>query len=232
MLTENEAVNFYKHHIGDYAKKTGHLSLLEHGAYLVMLHAYYGTEKPLPLGEQLYRITRAQSKAERAAVDSIARQFWEQTDTGLVNGRAFVEMEEATRQADASRQNGNLGGRPKKTHQVSETEPRTQPNNNLLQTPDSTIQNNTAPSAVPDKVKSKPKILIPPDFQLSEAMRDRALRKLPDVDVDEMFVQFRAHHEAHGKAMKSWDAAWTTWLGNAHQFGYPRTKNGGAINWR
>jgi len=131
-------VNYYKHHIGDYAKKTAHLSVLEHGAYLLMLQAYYGSEHPLPIGDALYRIVRAQSKAERAAVDSVTAQFWTKTETGLVNGRAFDEMEIATQQAEASRANGNLGGRPKKTYQVSESKPKP----NLIQTP---ISNNQTP---------------------------------------------------------------------------------------
>jgi uncharacterized protein YdaU (DUF1376 family) len=83
-------MNFYKHHIGDYAKKTAHLTVLEHGAYLLMLHAYYGTEKPLPFGRDLYRICRAFGKKERAAVDKVAAQFWTRTDAGYVNGRAFA----------------------------------------------------------------------------------------------------------------------------------------------
>lgn len=131
------ALNYYKHHLGDYAKKTGHLSLLEHGAYLLMLHAYYGTEKPLPSGEHLYRMARAHTKAERAAVDSIARQFWKKTESGLVNGRAFDELEDATRLAEIAKANGNHGGRPRKTQRVSETEPT----GKAIQTPDSNIQN-------------------------------------------------------------------------------------------
>ena len=30
-------VNYYEHHLGDYAKDTGHLSMLEHGAYRIQL---------------------------------------------------------------------------------------------------------------------------------------------------------------------------------------------------
>lgn len=107
-------MNFYKHHIGDYAKKTGGLTLAEHGAYLLMLHVYYGTEKPLPANENLYRILRAFTKSERAAVDSIAKQFWKKTPEGYVNGRAFAEIESAQEAADHSRKAGRLGGNPKK----------------------------------------------------------------------------------------------------------------------
>jgi uncharacterized protein YdaU (DUF1376 family) len=233
-------VNYYKHHIGDYAKKTVHLSPLEHGVYLLMLHAYYGTEKPLPTGEALYRIARAQSKAERAAVDSIASQFWNATDRGLVNGRAFEELEAANHMAETARRNGTQGGRPKITQSVINQEPSgfaeinpagfiTEPTGKAIQTPDSTIQNKKEPSAVSWKPKSKPKTPFPEDLKLSEAMRQVALARYADADVDEMFSQFRAHHQAHGKAMKSWEAAWRTWVGNSANFGYPKRPE---IVWR
>lgn len=107
-------MNFYKHHIGDYAKKTGALSMTEHGAYLLMLHAYYGTEKPLPFGRDLYRICRAFEKKEQHAIDKIAELFWTKTEDGYINGRAFEEIETATKSAEHSRQAGKLGGNPKK----------------------------------------------------------------------------------------------------------------------
>jgi GST-like protein len=36
-------MNFYKHHLGDYAAATRHLSLLEHGCYRSMIDLYYWT---------------------------------------------------------------------------------------------------------------------------------------------------------------------------------------------
>jgi len=38
---------YYQHHIGDYRRDTGHLTLLEHGIYRQLLDHYYITEKPL-----------------------------------------------------------------------------------------------------------------------------------------------------------------------------------------
>jgi hypothetical protein len=64
--------------------------------------------------------------------------------------------------------------------------------------------------------------LLPEDFALTDTMREQALRRCPDCDVDRWFELFRAHHMAHGKAMKSWCAAWVTWVGNGERYGYPR----------
>ena len=41
-------MNYYQRHIGDYARKTMGLSLLEHGIYTLLLDAYYDHEGVLP----------------------------------------------------------------------------------------------------------------------------------------------------------------------------------------
>jgi hypothetical protein len=70
-------MNFYKHFVGDYARATGHLSVIEHGAYRLMLDHYYGAGRPLPANRKaLYRLIRAETEVERRAVDSICVQFW------------------------------------------------------------------------------------------------------------------------------------------------------------
>lgn len=117
-------MNFYKHHIGDYQKKTAHLTLAEHGAYLLMLHHYYATETPLPLpGRDLYRMLRAHSKVDHEAIKSVAKQFWQSTDGGLINGRANEELQKADGQRRHNQIVGKLGGRPKITQVVSKNNP-------------------------------------------------------------------------------------------------------------
>src|SRR5690606_789545 len=95
-------VNFFKLYIGDYQRDTAHLSMAEHGAYVLMLQIYYATEKPLPTGKALHRMLRAQDKAERDAVDTVAKEFWTETDDGLVNERANEEITKANKQAETN----------------------------------------------------------------------------------------------------------------------------------
>lgn len=96
-------MNFFKLYIGDYQRDTAHLSVTEHGAYLLMLQHYYATEKPLPTGKALHRMLRAQDKAEREAIDAVAAQFWRETEQGLVNDRADAEITKAGAQAETNR---------------------------------------------------------------------------------------------------------------------------------
>ena len=96
-------MNWFKFFIGDYQRDTAHLSITEHGAYMLMLQHYYATEKPLPAGKALHRMLRAQDKAERDAIDAVASQFWRETPDGLVNERADVEITKANAQAETNR---------------------------------------------------------------------------------------------------------------------------------
>lgn len=112
---------FYKHWISDYAKDTAHLSLMEHGAYLLMLQTYYATEKPLPVGKPLYRLLRAVTRAEREAVDFVAREFWTTREAGLSNKRADEEIRKAVHQRTVNRDLGKRGGRPKVAKQITES---------------------------------------------------------------------------------------------------------------
>ena len=107
-------MNFWRRNIGDYAKKAGHLSMLEHGAYTLLLDRIYATEAPIPEGD-VYRVSRAASRPERNAVDAVLREFFDLGDGGWTNGRALEEIEIASARAEANRENGKAGGRPPKS---------------------------------------------------------------------------------------------------------------------
>lgn len=85
-------MNYYEHHLGDYAKDTGHLSMLEHGAYRILLDHYYSTEAGIPEG-QVYRLARARSEDEKAAVDVVLEEFFALVKGIWMNRRAERELE-------------------------------------------------------------------------------------------------------------------------------------------
>jgi uncharacterized protein YdaU (DUF1376 family) len=130
-------MNFFKLYIGDYQRDTAHLSIAEHGAYMLMLQHYYATEKPLPIGKALHRMLRAQDRVERDAIDAVAKQFWLDTPSGLVNGRADAEITKADAQADT---NGRIA-REREAKRKAERKPDEQSTNRATndqpnQTPD------------------------------------------------------------------------------------------------
>lgn len=84
---------WYAHYPGDYGRDTAHLSLVQHGAYRLLLDHYYATSAALPPdAAALYRICRAFKQSERNAVDYVVSQFFDLHDGGYHNSRADAEI--------------------------------------------------------------------------------------------------------------------------------------------
>ena len=89
-------MNYYVRHLGDYAKDTRHLSLMEHGAYTVLMDFCYASERALPLEhEQLYRICAAFTKEEQRAVIKVTGEFFTETAEGYIQKRVEEELQKA-----------------------------------------------------------------------------------------------------------------------------------------
>lgn len=113
-------MNFYKHHIGDYRRDTGHLTLLEHGAYRQLLDTYYLNEEPIPPETDLVcRRLCARSDEEKLAIQNVLEEFFTRTENGWTHTRCDAELREYREKAGIARSNGKLGGRPRKTQSVS-----------------------------------------------------------------------------------------------------------------
>jgi len=100
-------MNYYERHLGDYARDTGHLSLLEHGAYTLLLDRYYATEEGIPAA-QAYRIARARTTPEREAVDAVLAEFFRRDGDCWRQGRveaAIAEFQEGDEERAAKRDN-------------------------------------------------------------------------------------------------------------------------------
>lgn len=145
-------MDYYKRFMGDYQRDTGDLSLAQHGAYTVLLDHYYSVRKPLPASmEKLYRLCRATTKIEQDAVETVVEEFFPVRDDGLRhNWRADQELEKWEEVAEASRENGKLGGRPKK-------KPGNNPAGNpQVNHPGSSRDTSSRPNDTPDETQTVP----------------------------------------------------------------------------
>ena len=116
-------MNYYKRHIGDYAAATRHLSILEHGVYMLAMDFYYTTEGPLPIElKEVCRKLGARSKEECAAVDSVLKDFFTLTDAGWTQARCDAEVGDYQRKVETNRVVGSKGGRPKKQTNAVDSE--------------------------------------------------------------------------------------------------------------
>ena len=68
-------MHYYKKNIGDYAKKAGRLSMLQHGAYTLLIDACYDRED-FPTKEQAIDWSWASSSDEIEAVNFVLSKFF------------------------------------------------------------------------------------------------------------------------------------------------------------
>lgn len=102
-------MNYYEHHLGDWAKDTVHLTMLEEGAYRRLVDVYYIKEKPLPKAiREIYKLARAAAKPEREAVDAVLREFFLEREDGWHHKRCDEELAryaEGQEDAEGKREN-------------------------------------------------------------------------------------------------------------------------------
>jgi uncharacterized protein YdaU (DUF1376 family) len=78
-----DGVNYYEHHLGDYARDAGHLTMLREGAYRRLIDVYYAREKPLPVDlKAILELARCRSRPERCAIESVLKEFFELREDG------------------------------------------------------------------------------------------------------------------------------------------------------
>ena len=96
-------MHYYKRNIGDYAKKAGRLTMLQHGAYTLLLDACYDREA-FPTLEQAIEWTWASTDAEIDAVKFVlARFFTVSEDNQYVQNRILEEILVYHKNADTNK---------------------------------------------------------------------------------------------------------------------------------
>jgi uncharacterized protein YdaU (DUF1376 family) len=84
-------MHYYKRNIGDYAKKAGRLTMLQHGAYTLLLDACYDRER-FPTREEAIAWCWAFSAEEIAAVEFVIYRFFDLVDGQYVQARIQDEI--------------------------------------------------------------------------------------------------------------------------------------------
>lgn len=108
---ESGSLNYYEHHLGDYLKDTLHLSMLEEGAYRRLLDSYYGRESGIPK-DQVFRIARAVSKAEKDAVKAVLKEFFRLVGDVWVKDRCEQEIARFREKQSKARASANARWHP------------------------------------------------------------------------------------------------------------------------
>jgi uncharacterized protein YdaU (DUF1376 family) len=207
-------MNYYPFHLGDYATHAGHLDPVEDCAYRRLIDLYMLTEQALPLDvELLARKIRMRDHA--AAVRDVLNEFFTQTDDAWTHSRCDREIAAFRRAADNASKAGKASALSRKATTVerpfNDCSTTVQPTKS--QEPRAKSQEKERESAT-DAADAAPRsraIAIPADFpgnaELAWCDAER-----PELSAATVAVAFRDYHLAHGSTMKSWPAAWRTWV--------------------
>lgn len=117
-------MNYYKRHVGDYAISCGHLSMLEHGAYALILDSYYKREHGPTLAEA-FKWARARSQEETDAVHSVLSEFFtlDLPSERFLQSRVEEELAQFRVRQQFNREVGARGGRAKRKESEALSEP-------------------------------------------------------------------------------------------------------------
>lgn len=192
-------MNYYPHHIGDYAKDTGHLSWDEDMAYTRLLRAYYSREGPIP-ADQAYRLARASSTAQRKAVDTVLGEFFTEQADGWHNKRADAELAIAQDKSEKARtsaakrwQSNGSNANAMRTHTEGNA-----PNNQEPRTKENIGRGSRLSHTN-----------LPTDWA------QFCLTERPDLDPEKTFASFADHWKAvpGAKGVKlDWEMTWRNWV--------------------
>ncbi|MGM0614755.1 MAG: YdaU family protein [Pseudomonadota bacterium] len=116
------AFNF---HIGDFAKKTMHLTHEERGIYLSLLMRYYDTEAPLPPDtEAVARLVCARNADAMRVVCDVLSEFFTLHDDGWHNERADEEIQAYQSKREKARNSAKARWGGDKSSKGSEKKPK------------------------------------------------------------------------------------------------------------
>ena len=122
-------MHYYKFNIADYRKDTGHLSTIEHGIYRQLIDWYYLEEQPIPEETQVVIRRLRLGSDEVNFLQNILSDFFVLGKKGYTHKRIEVEIKDYQEQVEKNKNNGKLGGRPKKTQSVIDGLPDESQNN-------------------------------------------------------------------------------------------------------
>lgn len=95
-------MHYYKRNLGDYAKKAGRLSMLQHGSYTLLIDACYDREQ-FPTLEEAIEWTWASTTEEMEAVAFVLRKFFTLENGIYIQKRIQEEIAEYHGKAETNK---------------------------------------------------------------------------------------------------------------------------------
>jgi len=191
-------MHYFKRNIGDYHKKAGRLTMLQHGAYTLLIDSCYDREQ-FPTEEQAIDWCWASTAAEVSAVKFVLTKFF------TLNGDKYEQnriKEEVDRYHENSARNKQIAlDREAKRREDSTNRAQSVNEPTPNQEPRTTNQE-------PVTKEKKGRFTPPSIFELQEYISEKTLNADPEAFID--FYESKGWMIGKNK-MKSWKAAARTW---------------------
>lgn len=178
-------MHYYKRHIGDYAKKAGHLSPLEHGVYNLIMDSYYDREQAPTLIEAM-RWARARTEDEKSAVLAVLDEFFTFDGERYHQNRIEEELDQYRGKAETNRAIAVERERRKRERRVHEPCTNRAPEQHE---PCTTGQPNHKPLTTNQEPIDKVKTIVPPGGETPSS----------SVEVEAVFSYWQ-NQRGHGRA--------------------------------
>jgi uncharacterized protein YdaU (DUF1376 family) len=198
-------MHYYKRNLGDYAKKAGRLTMLQHGAYTLLIDSCYDRET-FPTMDQALEWTWASTEAEVEAVKFVLTRFFTLDKEGcFVQDRILQELLHYHKNADTNKRIADereAKRREKSTNRVPSVNEAT-PNQEPLTTNNKPIKENKRGSR------------LALDFCFTKEWEDFCQQTRPELSPVKTFDQFKDYWiaQAGQKGVKlDWFATWRNWV--------------------
>ncbi len=182
-------------YVSDYMADTAHLTVTEHGAYLLLIMNYWHNGG-LPNDEgKIQRIAKMTNPQWAKSRDTLSALFFD----GWKHKRIEAEI----------------------AHVIEVSEARSANAKQKTSKPTAKVYTLQTSQPIAKAIGARRRAIpLPENFLLTDERRAVADRHgIPTVRVAGVFEHFRDHHTAKGSVMKDWDAAWRTWCKNDLKFG-------------
>ena len=205
-------MHYYQFNVGDYVKRTRHLTNTEDLAYRRLIDLYYTNESPMPDDpKQLARIISMRENKEEVA--DILKEFFELKNGCWHNSRADKEIAFYKSRADRARVNGAKGGRPKIQNNNPEETQWVNLGNPELTQPKAKQQpiTNNQETTTNNKINGKAVRFAPPS--LKDILDYFNQHQSNDFDGTKFFNYYESNGWMVGKnKMKKWESAASGWI--------------------
>jgi uncharacterized protein YdaU (DUF1376 family) len=198
-------MHYYKRNLGDYAKKAGRLTMLQHGAYTLLIDSCYDREI-FPTLDQALEWTWASTEAEVEAVKFVLSRFFTLDKDGCyVQDRILQELLEYHAKADTN-----------KRIAIERETKRKEKSTNCEQAVDE-----PPPNHKPITINQEPKVKtqrgsrLPDDWSLPEDWKEWAEAERLDLNIKSVADSFRDFWIAKpgtGGVKLDWQATWRNWI--------------------